>query len=198
LVALANELKYHKEKMTLLALGPATLFASLIRHRPDLKHRIDKIIWVAGRQPGERLFIGQRCAYEFHDANFEKDPAAAQILLDSEIPMILIPVGLGTELMLTADDFSILKRQGGSAGSWLTRRSRLWLFLWKIVFGLKGAPVFDCLAVLAASAPDLLDFSTCRIEVLEGKRVELHYQLNDTGPHQVCTSISEGARKALF
>ena len=100
--------------------------------------------------------------------------------------------------MLTSYDFSRLKQEGGAAGTWLIRRSRLWLFLWQIVFGMKGAPVFDCLAVLAASAPDVLGFSACRIEIKEGKRTELHYQIDDAVPHQVCISVHHDARELVL
>lgn len=198
LTALSSWLEGATEPVTLIALAPATFYAALILKHPHLKSRIKKIIWVAGRVAGERLFFGQRCSYEFHDANFEKDPSAAAILLDSGISLELIPVGLGPKLLVTPQDYKLIRDHGGTAGRWLTRKSWLWLFLWRTCFGLKGAPVFDCLAVLSATRPDLMIRSRCHLRLREGPSTEFHYQVDETAFHQVCLDVLPSAQKRLF
>jgi inosine-uridine nucleoside N-ribohydrolase len=196
--ALTSALEKAQVPLTLIALGPATLYAALIQRRPDLINTIEKMIWVAGRKPGERLHFGSRCSYEFHDANFEKDPTAAKTLLNSGVPLCLLPVGLGPELMLTEADFRQLRQRGGYAGVWLTRKSWLWLFLWKTCFGLEGAPVFDCLAVLAAARPEVLFFEACQIELHSDKRPCLNYRQALASSHHVCTGVHADAQAQLF
>ena len=95
--------------------------------------------------------------YEFTDGNFHKDHAAAAILLSVGPPLTLVPVECALQLLLTPRELTRIGREGGESGRYLATKARLWMNLWRLCFGTEGAVIFDCLAVLAATHPHLLE-----------------------------------------
>ncbi|MEA3210810.1 MAG: hypothetical protein QOE70_3867 [Chthoniobacter sp.] len=156
--ALQRALRESAGPLTCLALGPLTNLATVIQRAPGLAaEKIERVIFVGGRTPGSRFFFGSWNPYEFHDANFEKDPEAAAIVLGSRLPVTFVPLELTSKMALTPADFTRISASG-EAGRWLAGKARLWLWLWRICFGVPGGLVHDCLAVLAATHPHLLCF----------------------------------------
>lgn len=146
--ALAEALR--AQKLTYIALGPATNLTALLRAHPELTGRLEKVIFVGGRTPGRPLLFGRNGSLQIHDANVFKDPAAARVLLQSGVPLVLAPAEVGGQLLLTRTDAAELSR-GGEAARFLQRGSRFWLWFWTGVVGNRGGPLFDALAVAAAA-----------------------------------------------
>lgn len=142
--------------LTYLALAPLTNLATFLTLYPEAARRIEHVIFVGGRSPGERFRAGRWNPYEFTDGNFHKDNAAAAILLAVGPPLTLIPVELALRWPLLPEELARIGREGGPAGRYLADKARLWMRLWRLCFGTEGGIVFDCLAVLAASHPQLL------------------------------------------
>ncbi len=156
------------QRLVYLALGPLTNLAGVLQSRPDLRSAVSRVIFLGGRAPGERFRVsGSWNRYEFHDANFEKDPVAAALVLDSGVPLTLVPVALAfrEELLITPADFERLQRDGTPAGLFLSDAASGWLRGWRFGFGARGGPIFDSLAVLAAAQPELCTFSPRRAVV---------------------------------
>ncbi len=151
--ALAAALK--KERLTYVALGPLTNLATLLQLHPEFASRFDRVILVGGRTPGRALAFGANGGLQIHDANVFKDPAAAQVVLDTKVPLVLAAPEIGGELVLTRDDARQLAADG-AAGKFLQRGSRVWLWFWTGVVGHGGGPLFDSLAVLAALKRNLV------------------------------------------
>ncbi len=143
--------------LTYLALGPFTDLASLIKLRPELAARVSRVVFIGGRLPGQRFYLGNRLPYEFHDANFEKDTFAALTVLRSNIPVELVPVAASKDILFTPDDIRGLGETGGAAGRFLKDNTKLWLWSWRTLFGLDGGPAFDSLAVLAVTHPEAFE-----------------------------------------
>jgi inosine-uridine nucleoside N-ribohydrolase len=143
--------------LTYLALAPLTNLATFLTLHPAAARRIERVIFVGGRTPGVRFRAGRWNPYEFTDGNFYKDNAAAAILLAVGPPLTLVPVELALHWPLLPDELARIGREGGPAGRYLAKRARLWMLLWRLCFGVRGGIVFDCLAVLAASHPHLLE-----------------------------------------
>jgi inosine-uridine nucleoside N-ribohydrolase len=144
-IALYNELK--ERKISIIALGPLTNIAILIQLHPEIAKNIVSIVAVAGSRPKQRrFFIGNSNLLHFHDLNFNKDPIAFEIVLNSGIPLTLIPFEVATKVTVTSDDLQIMGKRSGSA-SWLTEHSKGWLDFWSRSFGIDGFYPFDFLAV---------------------------------------------------
>lgn len=172
--ALAEYLRRGEQRVTYLALGPLTNLATFLCHYPELASRFEKVIFVGGRTPGKRLRFGRGLPYEFHDANFEKDPKSTGMVLRAEIPLYLIPVELSPYVAIGVELFEKLKHSKSDVSVHIHRKARLWHFLWRMCFLLEGGPVFDVPAILAAACPECLEFKksyACLTSDIEGHRI---------------------------
>jgi len=142
--ALASALQ--KEALTILALGPVTNIATVLRQHPELESRIIRIVAVAGRRPEQHFMTGATGSKPFKDLNFELDPKAFQVLLDSMIPITLAPWELSSQIWINASDLQQLMSHSSDL-EWLYRAAVDWLNLWQERFGISGFNPFDTLAV---------------------------------------------------
>jgi purine nucleosidase len=147
--------------LTILALGPLTNVALLLRTRPELTGRIVRVVAVMGRRPGhvfhpseghgrDAMLLGHGPV--FRDLNLASDPAAAAAVLASGVPVTLVPYDVAREITITAADLAGLERSGED-GAWVAARSRGWLDFWRADVGLDGFYPFDAVAVFYLTDP---------------------------------------------
>lgn len=148
-----------KRPVTYVALGPLTNLATFLRLHPRLAHRLDRIIFVGGTEPGARLAFGPNQSFQIHDANVFKDPAAAAAVLRSGIPLTLVPIATSSKLQLEKADLGRLEGSG-PLGSYLGRQSRIWFWFWTHLVGTRGGPIFDALAIIPATRPEFISLET--------------------------------------
>jgi pyrimidine-specific ribonucleoside hydrolase len=142
--ALEQELR--RRRLTILVLGPATNVATVVRNHPELGARIDEIVAVAGRRPGQRFVAGNSQKTPFRDLNFELDPEAFRILLAAKVPMTLAPWEISSRVWLTRSDVQTAADTNPGM-AWLRHAAEDWLVLWRREFGADGFNPFDALAV---------------------------------------------------
>lgn len=142
--ALAAALR--ESPLTILALGPVTNIATLVKRHPELNDRIRRIVIVAARREGQRFETDPRQKLPHRDFNFELDPAGMQVLLDSPIELVFAPWEVSSHVWLTRDDLKKLSATGGS-GEWIAKTSEYWIKLWEATITDKGFNPFDTLAV---------------------------------------------------
>jgi inosine-uridine nucleoside N-ribohydrolase len=151
--ALARTLE--KESVTYVALGPLTNLATFLRLHPKSARKIQRVIFLGGQAEGTTLAYGSHRSFHIHDANVFKDPVAAEVVVRSNIPLTLVPIATASELSLNDENLRELERQG-DAGNYLARRSKVWLWFWTRLVKTNGGPIFDALAVVAATRPELV------------------------------------------
>ncbi len=134
------------EPLTIVALGPVTNVATLLRRHPELAGRIVRIVAVAGRRPGQRFTTGTTNAKGHRDFNFELDPAAFRVILESEVPLVLTPFEISSRVWIDEADLTQLARSGAAARA-LEPPARRWLDLWRRLFSVEGFNPFDTLAI---------------------------------------------------
>src|SRR5205814_6319075 len=117
--------------------------------------KIERVIFVGGQAQGMTLGLGPRRSFPIHDANVFKDPAAAEAVVRSNIPLTLAPIATGSDLTLNEENLRELERNGG-AGSYLARRSKVWPWFWTHFVKTNGGPIFDALAIVTAVRPELV------------------------------------------
>lgn len=136
-----------QDQLTILAMGPLTNVAAVLALRPDLAHKIERIVAVAGTRPNQRrLFPGTSELLHFHDLNFIKDPAAFEAILSSGVALSLLPFEAAQKVTITPADLSFLSSSGGGS-QWLAMVSRDWMRFWLDHLGTDGFHPFDSLAV---------------------------------------------------
>src|SRR4029453_1707927 len=116
--------------LTILALGPVTNVATTLAKHPELASRVTRIIAVAGRRPGQRFTTGTSNARGHRDFNFELDPGSFQVLLDSNIEVVLAPFEISSKIWLTGSDLDRLATSPSATARALASPARAWLALW--------------------------------------------------------------------
>ncbi len=90
--------------ITLCLLGPATNLAMALVKAPDIAARIAEVVWMAGaRSAGGNTTP----AAEY---NVHADPDAAKVLLDSGVPLTLLPLDLTRQVRLTPTRMARLRQ----------------------------------------------------------------------------------------
>lgn len=153
-----------KEKLTILALGPVTNVATVLKNHPELSERIEAIVAVAGRRPNQRFVAGTKKHRPFRDFNFELDPAGFQVLLDTKAPMVLAPWEISSKVWLKEADLELLA-SGNAATQWLVKPATDWLRMWQEKFGADGFNPFDTLAVAYLTSPHLITWEELPVEI---------------------------------
>lgn len=161
--ALAAALK--ERPLTILAVGPVTNIGSLLKLHPELAERIERIIMVAARRPGQRFVSSATQARPHRDFNFELDPSAMQVILDTQIPLVFAPWEVSSHVWIGREELAQLKRSGGS-GAWIAETSEYWIAMWEANITPRGFNPFDTLALGWVTHPELIDTMpvTVRIE----------------------------------
>lgn len=181
--ALAASLR--KKRLTYIALGPLTNLATFLRLHPELASRIERVIFLGGQAPGTTLVFGPNRSFRIHDANVFKDPAAVKIVLQSKIPIVLVPVDSASRLLIDPGDLSSLKNSG-LPGEYLSQRSGVWLWFWTHFVKTKGGPIFDAVAIIPAARPELLSLK---------KR---YARMDEVGNMIVTPRLTNGARSVRY
>ncbi len=142
------------ERLTILAVGPVTNVGSLLMLHPELEAQIERIVVVAGRRIGQSFLTGS-AETPFRDFNFELDPAAMQVLLDSAVPLVMAPWEVSSHVWIRSTDLDRLA-ESSAAGAWLSESCRTWLARWQETMGVDGFNPFDTLALGWVTHPELM------------------------------------------
>ncbi len=144
-----------QEPLTILAIGALTNIALLIRHFPEQAKNIEKVVSVAGRRSAEQHFVAsKRQPRPFRDLNFEVDQAAFQVLLDSDIPVTLVPFEACVQVWINFKELHKMSH-GSSLSHFLESHSIAWCAEWEVIFGAKdGFIPFDMVAAAYVVNPE--------------------------------------------
>ena len=206
--------KLRKQSMTIVALGPATNIASLVLLYPELASKIDQVILVAGRSSEKKNFIvGPKQETPFRDLNFDLDPDAFRVLLESGVPVALTPFELANQVWLTQKDLVTLGESDG-VGTYLKNNTQPWLDMWTNNFGARGFNPFDALAAGFAENPNNYEWERLPVEIRiapDDTKAGRFNTGNSYKPYLVasqecrspysvlyCTGVSEGFSQSLI
>lgn len=183
--------------ITILAVGPLTNVATLLREHPDTAQGIEQIVAVAGRRPGQRFLTeGQSPDTEPPDFNFELDPSAMRTVLESGIPVVLAPWEVSSQITITAEDLEKLATRGGASGQWIQKTSQYWLER-HAKAGKPGFHPYDSLALAWILTPNLIEHTPMHANIEQSTqgpdqrpRFFLHATPNDAGQKPTGTPIT--------
>lgn len=141
--ALAKGLQ--KEKLHIMAIGPATNVGLLLLLYPELASQIKSVVLVAGRRSIDHHFkASESHDPPFPDLNFDLDPDAFRILLQHDIKVVLHPFEISHKVWFGKEELDRLEASG-EAGKYLADRSHNWLEQWSS-WGAEKYNPFDLLA----------------------------------------------------
>lgn len=187
-----------KKKLTYIALGPLTNLATFLRLHPALANRIERVIFLGGQAPGRSLAFGPNQSFRIHDANVFKDPTAVKIVLESKIPIVLVPIDTASRLEIDRDDLGALKNSG-AAGEYLAQRSGIWLWFWTHFVKTKGGPIFDAMAIIPATRPELLTMKKRYAKMDQAGNLIVTPRLTSGArPVRYCTDSAPGTKRFVL
>ncbi len=163
--AIAAELK--RRPMTIVAAGPVTNVGTLVKLHPELHGRIERIVMVAGRRPGQQFVANGKQKTPHRDFNFELDPIAMQAILSTKIPLVLAPWEVSSHVWISRDDLESL-RNTSPCGAWIAETSQYWIERWAKNIDTRGFNPFDTLAVGWLTHPHLVESEELSVTIEEG------------------------------
>ena len=96
-----------------LVLGPHTNIALLLQKHPDIIKKIPKIIFMGGSPYG----VGELATHI--SFNISSDPEAFKIVLDSKIPLVMVPSSIGRNKAYISERYAKYFRKMNEVGAFL-------------------------------------------------------------------------------
>ena len=189
--ALAEALR--QQKLTVLALGPVTNVASLLKLQPQLAGQIEAIVAVAGRRPGHTFTLGDG-GVPLMDLNFDLDPEGFQILLDSGVPIVLAPFEISAKVPLYETE-DIARFKDTRFGEYFFEPIQDYVQWYDDRFNLRAIFPYDTLAVGYVLTPESMECESLPIEI------QTHPDDVNPGkdkPYLIVSSELEDAQSALY
>lgn len=145
-----------KEKLTILALGPVTNVATVIKNHPEIIGQIDKIVMCAARTPGLPFNPGLGHLNVF-DYNYEMDTKSMDVLLASPIPLVFAGYEPSSYTHIGNIDLACLDLNE-EADKWLFDIVQPWMELNERYFGVHGFIPFDCSTLGVVTHPEYFTY----------------------------------------
>jgi inosine-uridine nucleoside N-ribohydrolase len=166
--ALYNALK--KEKLTILALGPMTNIATLVKNHPDIIPQIERVVICAARTPDLPFNPGNGKLNVF-DYNYEFDTKSMDVLLNSSIPLEFAGYEPSSYTHIGNIDLASLDLTN-EADKWLFDIVQPWMELNQKYFGVRGFIPFDCSTLGLVTHPEYFTY-------YENIPIKVTYKKND-------------------
>lgn len=137
-----------------MLLGPQTNMALLLMRHPDIIKKIPKIYFMGGAPYGVKGFP------EHLSFNLSSDPEAFKIVIESKIPLVMIPSNLGRNQAHFTEDFVYQIRDTNDVGKFLYQ---MYSKYWEPGYKDKRITTNDTCTYLALVYPEL--FITDKLDV---------------------------------
>ena len=138
-----------------IVLGPQTNIGHLLEKHPDIITKIPKIIFMGGSPFGMQGFP------DHISFNISSDPEAFKIVLDSKIPLVMIPSDLGRRKAYLDENFVYSMEKVNDIGNLMFQMYGMY---WEPGFKDKRIATTDTCAYMYLIRPEL--FQTTKIELI--------------------------------
>ncbi len=138
-----------RERLGIVALGPLTNVATVLRLRPDLRSRIAFVVFVGGGSPGMSFKLPQQQLLHFHDQNVQMDIAAVGQVLASGVSLRLLPFQAAIGMHTSTPELAMALPLAPE----LLAAAERWQLLWHERLGITGFVPFDLVAAAYVTNP---------------------------------------------
>lgn len=191
----------HPDEITLVAVGPLTNVARAIIKNPFRMRKLKEIVIMGG---AFRVYGNVSTVAEF---NIYADPHAAQVVCDSGIPTLFVPLDVTMQAVLTAPEIDHYAAQGNSTAAFVKDCTDHYVAFHQQRKDLDGCFIHDALAVAAVYRPDLFTMADARINVETAGDLTFGMTVADLRPAfmpgegsngRVCTDVDADVFISLF
>lgn len=160
-----------QQKLTILAIGPVTNVATVLKNRPELASQIEEIAFCIGRTPGLEFRPGLG-NYPVGDYNFERDVESFRILLEADVPLMFSGFECSSYLFLGPVDIDRLN-EGSEGDKWVYDQLVPWIARGHKLFGSNGFIPYDTTVLGYLTHPEYFKY-------YEDIPVQINERANDT------------------
>lgn len=153
----AETLKSAGEPVTLVAVGPLTNVAMLLRRHPQASGYLDRVVVMGGA-------IGLGNTTPSAEFNIWSDPEAASIVFGSDLDLTMVGLDVTHQARMGSVHGDRL-RQHGRCGAFVADLLEFFVRFHRDVYGLDSSPVHDAVAVADVIWPDLLHAQRFHVEI---------------------------------
>ncbi len=143
--------------VVLVPTGPLTNVALLLQRHPDVRGRLDRIVWMGGA-------IAEGNVTPAAEFNAFVDPEAAAAVFASGIDVTMIGLDVTHQALFTPAHAERL-RGTGAAGRTVAELADFFLEFHRRLYRFDGAPIHDAVAVAQVIDPTLVETLRCNVAV---------------------------------
>jgi inosine-uridine nucleoside N-ribohydrolase len=143
--------------VVLVPTGPLTNVAQLLERHPDVRDRLERIVWMGGA-------IAEGNVTPAAEFNAFVDPEAAAAVFDSGIPVTMIGLDVTHKALFDAGHAERL-RGTGAAGRAVAELADFFLEFHRQRYRFDGAPIHDAMAVAHVIDPTLVETLQCNVAI---------------------------------
>lgn len=155
-----EQCRKYRNKLTIIALGPLTNIARALRKNPAVVQGIRSLISMGGafRVPGNTGPVA-----EF---NYYVDPDAAHVVLNSGLPVTMVPLDLTEQIVLMRHELEYrAKRRASRLAKTILRFTKFYMRYHRRTEGFDGGYLHDPITVAAALDSSLIQTRTVHVDV---------------------------------
>jgi purine nucleosidase len=150
----------YPDEIVVLASGAMTNLKHASMLDPDFFRKVRSLYLVGGVMG--QLTWNER---QLIERNFSRDPEAAYTAIQSICPTTITPGQAGLTAVFRSPQFAALQALEGPVPRLIACRIRLWFGLMKLWFRDDGFPMWESVAALAITHPELLDFKVGHLPI---------------------------------
>ncbi|MFX0135118.1 MAG: nucleoside hydrolase, partial [Candidatus Hodarchaeota archaeon] len=179
---------------TIVATGPLTNIAKILMIDSEISKQIFELIIMGGAVsvPGN---VTPKAEY-----NVWADAEAAKIVLESNLPIILVPLDVTMSFTFTADNLSEIKTANTSISKLISQMLPYYINIHKKLGNVDGCYVHDALAMAYTIDPTLFKTRMMGIEVIINKNEEYGKLIISKAnpPLKICLKVDSQRFLQLF
>ena len=173
----------YPNEVTVVCLGPLTVIARALDRDPTLARRVRQFVIVGGtwREPGNASAVA-----EFH---FYCDPEAARQVLRCGAPIVLAPLDVTRQLLLSPAEIASLTDLESRACYFLRRILHYGIGATARLYGIEGFHLKDVLGVCALTCPHALRTHPMTVDVETRGELTRGMLVVDLTPHRAAPNV---------
>jgi purine nucleosidase/pyrimidine-specific ribonucleoside hydrolase len=146
------------QPITVIATGPLTNIALLVRTHPEAIGNVERIVWMGGS-------TGRGNVTPYAEFNAWVDPEAAAIVLDSGVPFTMVGLNVTHQALVTEEVLARLASVGGRTAAFGAQLLAYYRASYQRSAGMDAAPLHDPITVALTAEPGLVDTVRARVDV---------------------------------
>ncbi len=143
--------------ITLVPTGPLTNIALAMRKEPAILPKIKEIVIMGGG-----TFGNWTPAAEF---NIFVDAEAAKVVFESGVPITMFGLDLTHKALVTPEIRDRLQQIGNPVTDFVAELMQFFMYTYKEVFGMQGAPIHDACCVMYCMDPTVFECRKLRVDI---------------------------------